>query len=256
MAHGNTAGGIDATWYERFFHGIALDLWRAAVPPQQTLAEADYLVEQLRLRPGARVLDVPSGGGRHALELARRGCAVRGIDISAEFVAEARAAARAEGLAAEFTVGDMRAVPAAPAFDGVCCMGNSFGYIGREGSAEFVRAVGRALRPGGRFAINSGAIAESILPALEQTTRYDVGDIVMHIANTYHVREGCLETRFAFVRGGTRDERTSYQWVFTLAELGDMLARGGMAIVAAHAATDGAPYALGAQQAYVVAERK
>jgi hypothetical protein len=61
MAHEQTAGRIDATWYERFFHVIALDLWRAAVPPEQTLAEADYLVEHLRLRPGARVLDVPCG---------------------------------------------------------------------------------------------------------------------------------------------------------------------------------------------------
>src|SRR5262245_38881105 len=33
-----------ADWYRTFFRGLALDLWRAVVPPELTRAEADYLV--------------------------------------------------------------------------------------------------------------------------------------------------------------------------------------------------------------------
>jgi len=36
-----------------------------------------------RLPAGARVLDIGSGQGRHALPLARRGCRVTGLDTSA-----------------------------------------------------------------------------------------------------------------------------------------------------------------------------
>lgn len=57
------------------------------VPGQ--LAALDWLTA--RLAPGARVLDVGSGTGRPAAEaLARAGCAVTGIDVSAHMVDLAR----------------------------------------------------------------------------------------------------------------------------------------------------------------------
>ena len=58
-----------------------------------TVQEVDFLVDALELRPGMRVLDAGCGPGRHALELARRGIAVVGVDASPDFVALARAAA-------------------------------------------------------------------------------------------------------------------------------------------------------------------
>ena len=55
-----------------------------------TVQEVDHLVDVLGLAPGMRVLDVGCGPGRHAHELARRGIACHGIDISARFVELAR----------------------------------------------------------------------------------------------------------------------------------------------------------------------
>jgi len=52
---------MDPKWYESFFQGIVLDMWRAAASPQQTRLEVDFLERALKLRPGARVLDVPCG---------------------------------------------------------------------------------------------------------------------------------------------------------------------------------------------------
>ena len=54
------------------------------------MQEVDHVVAALGLQPGERVLDVGCGPGRHAHELARRGIAVHGIDISATFVELAR----------------------------------------------------------------------------------------------------------------------------------------------------------------------
>ncbi len=95
-----------SNWFEDFFHGIANDLWRKAVTAEQTRAEADFLERTLGKK--RRLLDVPCGNGRHSLELARRGCRMTGVDLSPEFIAEARSAAKAERLRAEFVVGDMR----------------------------------------------------------------------------------------------------------------------------------------------------
>jgi hypothetical protein len=53
-------------WFDTFFDALAFDVWAALVPPAHSDAEADYLLEQLHLRPGQRVLDAPSGDGRLA----------------------------------------------------------------------------------------------------------------------------------------------------------------------------------------------
>src|ERR1700730_5359593 len=56
-----------------------------------TEQEVAFLVEELQLRPGMRILDVGCGPGRHAHALARLGVEVVGVDIAAAFLAEAGA---------------------------------------------------------------------------------------------------------------------------------------------------------------------
>tara|TARA_B100000700_G_scaffold303878_1_gene375913 strand:+ start:11059 stop:11826 length:768 start_codon:yes stop_codon:yes gene_type:complete len=79
-----------------------------------TVREVDALVEILELAPGARVLDVGCGPGRHAHELARRGFEVVGIDISETFVELARSNAPP---GAEFICGDARTMAFEAEFD-------------------------------------------------------------------------------------------------------------------------------------------
>src|SRR5215831_19107319 len=81
---------IPTNWFEDFFHGITLDLWRKAIPPEHTKAEAEFLIEVLHCKSGARVLDVPCGNGRLSFELVKHGYRVTGIDISEEFIEEAK----------------------------------------------------------------------------------------------------------------------------------------------------------------------
>ncbi len=64
--------------------------------PDPFLREALAFVS---LPAGARVLDLACGRGRHALELARLGCAVEAWDRNGEVLAELEASAAAEGLA-------------------------------------------------------------------------------------------------------------------------------------------------------------
>ncbi|MGH9664720.1 MAG: class I SAM-dependent methyltransferase [Bryobacteraceae bacterium] len=116
------------------FRGAALDFWRRAVTAEQTHVEADFLERTFAAAPAAQFLDVPCGNGRHALELARRGYRTTGVDLSAEFIAEARAAGSAS---TSWVQGDMCDLPWSGAFDGACCFGNSFGYLDHEGAAGF-----------------------------------------------------------------------------------------------------------------------
>jgi len=244
-----------ADWWKTFFHGVPLDLWRGAVTPEMNRTEADFLQRVLKLPPGGKVLDVPCGFGRLALELARRGHTTSGVDIAESYLTEARAAAESERLPATFTHGDMRELPATPTFDGAFCFGNSFGYLDDEGTRAFVSAVARALRPGGGFVIDSGAVAESLLPTLLARRWYKVGDILLLIDNRFDHVTGRLETEYTFVRDGVTDTRRGFQRAYTYRELSELLRLAGFRDVEGFGSPAGEPYKLGAPRLLLVARK-
>lgn len=246
---------MDLRWYETFFDGIVLDAWRQAVSPEQTRAECDFLLRELRLGPGARVLDVPCGDGRHAIRLAARGCRVTGVDVSAAQLREARARRAPHGGSVEWRQADMRDLPWHGEFDACCCMGNSFAYLDPGGTGAFLQAVGRALKPGGRFVMDTGLAAESILTHFEEHQSAQVGDILFTEENRYVVEESCIETAYTFERDGEKATRTGLQWVFTIREIGEMLREAGLDVVACYGGVDGSPFAVGNPVLVLVAAR-
>ena len=114
-----------------------------------TVQEVDFLVDALGLAPGMRVLDVGCGPGRHSNELARRGIAAHGVDISERFVELARAA----GTTATFERGDVRHLAFDDEFDAVICLcQGGFGLLQGE---ESLAPLARAVKPGGRIAVSA-----------------------------------------------------------------------------------------------------
>jgi SAM-dependent methyltransferase len=96
---------------------------------------------------GARVLDAGCGTGRVAVELARRGHDVVGVDSDPSMLVEARRAApgldwRLEDLAA---LGEEHA----SAYDLVVAAGNVVVFLAEGTEQEVVRRLAGALRPGG-----------------------------------------------------------------------------------------------------------
>ena len=131
-------------WYESFFTELPNEFWRRAAGPQLTAADVAFVQARLQLAPGARILDVPCGSGRHTLVRAAAGYRVTGVDISAEAIGHARRAAAAAGVDVELTVADMRHIPPTGDFDAAVCLGNSFGYLGTAGVREFIAALSGA----------------------------------------------------------------------------------------------------------------
>ncbi len=242
-----------ATWFEDFFHGVANDLWRKFATPELNAAEADFLTGVFGAK--ARLLDVPCGNGRLSLELARRGCRVTGVDISKEFIIEATGHSTKSGVAAEWVNSDMRQLPWNAEFDGAFCWGNSFGYLEYNGMMAFVAGVARALKPGGRFVIDTGSVAESLLPTLKEREWYQVEDILFAIENRYLAAESCLETHATFVRNGQTETRTWWHWVYTAGEIQRLLAQAGLVNAQLFGGLDRRPFKLGCQHLLLIAEK-
>ena len=119
-----------------------------------TRQEVDFLVDQLGLTPGMRVLDVGCGPGRHAYLMAEQGIVVHGIDISRRFVDLATQGAPS---GATFERLDARAMAFAAEFDAVVCLcQGAFGLMTADGhDATVLARISRALRQGGRLALSA-----------------------------------------------------------------------------------------------------
>lgn len=246
---------MSADWYQNFFSGLVVELWSRVTTQQQTQGEADFLVAELGLKAGARVLDAPCGNGRHAIELARRGFRAVGVDISDEFLARARQASDAVAGDVDWLQADMQCLPELGALDGAYSFGNALGYVDQDATVRFFAAVARSLAPGGRLVIESYMLAESLLPNLQPQMTFEVGDITMDIAHEYNAAESRLDTQYTLRQGGLCERRTQWNWVFSAGELRRMLTAAGLATVALYSDQQRSPYHLGAPLAIVVAER-
>lgn len=243
-----------ADWWTGFFKGLFVEFWQAAIPAESTREEIDFLQKRLRLEPASRVLDVPCGHGRHSLELARRGCRVTGLDFSAEPLAAARRSAATEPVSVEWVEGDMRELPWRGEFEAALCAGGSFGYFEHAGNQGFLDGVGRALRPGGRFLLESGWIAEALLARFRERLDMEVpGGLRFQAENRYEPSEGIVESRFTVSRGGRSETRPARHRVYTYRELLRMLESAGFSDFEAFGSTAGEPFALGSPRLLLIA---
>ena len=188
-------------WYDHIF----------PVDPQTVRFLAD------RARPGGRVLDLACGTGGHAVELARLGFRVTGVDLDGAMIELARGKAAAiggaaagpaaEGPAAEFQVMDMREagrrLPAG--FGLVYCIGNSLVHLESEQAIGSLLADCRGLlEPGGRLVVQilhyDRIVSRNVVqlptlacenPRLSFERRYDysAGDRVVMFRTELRVRE-------------------------------------------------------------------
>ena len=100
-----------------------------------------------RVPSGARLLEVAPGPGYLAIELAKRGYAVTGLDISKSFVHIATRNAAQAGVAIKFEQGDAAHMPFSEAsFDFVVCTAAFKNFSNPVGALDEIH---RVLEPGG-----------------------------------------------------------------------------------------------------------
>lgn len=143
---------MERHWIDEFFGQAYLDTYLEMLTPERTQKEVDLIEKALDLKKEDRILDLASGHGRHAIELARRGYRnVLGLDYTPVFIEKAKKDAEAAGVKVELALGDMRALKFENEFDAIYNYFSAMFFFSDEVNQGILDGVARALKPGGRF---------------------------------------------------------------------------------------------------------
>jgi ubiquinone/menaquinone biosynthesis C-methylase UbiE len=118
---------------------------------------------------GEKVLDVACGAGELSLAVARKGCEVCGVDMSAAAIEYARALSHRAGISCRFEIADAERLPFPDGFfDKVICS-SSMEHFGDDSRA--LREMTRVLRPGGRVVLTVDSLNRPISDKLKARHR-------------------------------------------------------------------------------------
>lgn len=122
----------------------------------EVVRQVDWLWDRLSLREENRVLDVTCGPGLYAVQLARRGCSVHGIDFSPASIRHARQIAAEAGVAERciFELNDARAMDIPPgSFDAALFLYGQLAVFSPAEAADLLHRCAKALKPSSHLVV-------------------------------------------------------------------------------------------------------
>jgi SAM-dependent methyltransferase len=248
--------GTQDDWWRTFFRGAMVDFWLSVPTEEQDRQEADFLQEALEVAPPAQLLDIPCGGGRHSRALAARGYTMTGVDLSPEFLDAARSSSTSQPGEIVWEQREMRDLPWPGRFDGAYCLGNSFAYLDDSGNADFLKAVARTLRPGARFVLETGYVAEILFPSLQLRAWYPSGEMYVLADRRYDPSEGRLHVEYIFLSDRGIERRAMSARVYTYQEVVRLLEEAGFTRIEGYSSLAREPFRLGSSRLLLVATRE
>lgn len=248
----------DSTWYVDFFREDYLNVYGHLFNAERAEKEVAFSEKALHLRPGASLLDLCCGPGRHCVPFARHGFEVTGLDLSASYLQLARQAAEAENVALETVRADMRQIPFQSHFDAIVNMYSSFGYLESEAEdLKVLESVARALKPGGRLLLDmlnrEWAVANYI-----QNDWHAGGDGTLYVERReLDLATSRMHVSFKIIGpdGGRRDSAGHHIRLYTLTETARLLERVQIRVTGVFGGFDGESYSVDTRRMIIAAQK-
>jgi len=184
-------------WITFFDHYAPFYLQEAFT--RNTLQEVEFILEEFGLPAGSHILDVGCGVGRHAVELARHGLRVTGIDISEGMLSEGRRRAAQEDVSVEWVQADASDFHLPELADAAICLcEGAFGLLGSgddpyQHELRILSCIHAAIKPQARFILTTLNGMAKIRAASEEQVSQGVFDpmaIMETFSMEYETPEG------------------------------------------------------------------
>ena len=248
-----------SAWYVDFFRNDYLGVYGHMFTEERAEKESAFVATALKLKPGASVLDLCCGQGRHSVQLAKRGLKVTGLDLNPEYLELATKAAKAAKVKIETITADMREIPFNNKFDAIVNMYSSFGYLESEAEdLKVLESAARALKAGGRLLLDM-LNREWAIDNYIQNDWHTSADGTLYVERRdLDLATSRMHVHFIVVeQNGRRRESIGHTIrLYTLTEITRLLARVGLRVTAVFGGFDGEEYGIGARRMIVVARKE
>jgi len=236
-------GPSSAETWDAFFSDFYLRAYAAEAADEKAESQALGVARLAGVEPGAEVLDVPCGYGRHSLPLARAGYRVTGVDRSAALLDEARRRAGHERWP-KLVQADYRELPFPDAsFDAALNLFSSLGYLPVDEDTKVLAGIARVLRPGGSLVIETMHRDLLVLRWSDSDWRLMGEGRLLLEQRTFDAASGIATTSMTLIDGdGRRESRTWSVRVYAVTELLAMVERAGFADAKCYGDFDGGEF--------------
>jgi len=198
---------------------------------EQTLREVSFIKDALSPPADGHILDVACGYGRHAIELSQRGLRVTGLDLSLPLLIRAADESQRRALSVNFVHADMREMAFDSQFDGAYCVLSSFGYFDEETNLKVATSICRALKPGGRFLLDT--LNRDYIVSDLPTRVWWEGDgcvVLEEVDFNFHTSRVIIRRSVVFQDGRQMEQDISIR-AYSLHELGKLLRQAGFRVL-------------------------
>jgi 2-polyprenyl-3-methyl-5-hydroxy-6-metoxy-1,4-benzoquinol methylase len=177
-------------WYEELFENYAESYDKESYT-RGTRGEVDFIEKEINFDKTKRILDIGCGTGRHAIELAKRGYNVTGIDLSESQLNRAIEKAKKENLSINFLRADARYMDFNNEFDAaiMICEGAFPLMETDEMNFKILENARNALKPKGKLILTTLNALFPLYPSTEKFFNEQGAKSKDHYFNLLTLRE-------------------------------------------------------------------
>lgn len=260
---------IKKEWWETTFNEKYTTTYVDAAPFELTIKQVDFLHKNLKLKKGAKILDLACGFGRHSIELAKKGYNVTGVDFSNYLIKLARDEAKKQNINVTFIKKDIRKIYFKGKFDAAINMFTSFGYFkNEEDHALAIKNFSQSLKVKGKLLIDLNNSIYTILSIFKKSNKEKEtklltnthkkklsNGLVLTTVNQFDHKTMRWNMKRSWEKMGKRESYYTSVRLFFLPEINNLMENNGLRIKKTWGDFDGRPFNFNSHRLIILAEK-
>ena len=226
---------------------------------ERTVTEVEGVINLLNLKGGEKILDIPSGYGRHSVGLAKKGFNVVGSEINSIHLNKAIDNAKKVNALVKFTQENMIDISYNQEFDAVINMFYSFGFFDTDvENNKVLKNFYMALKPGGKLLFHTDVNIPRIISGKyrEDETRSLASGKTLRIIDKYNPEDKKIHGTWIIKDSNNKEEKKDYTVrVYSKEEFIDLCKAVGFKSFEVYSDWDKTPYSEDAEDMIIIATK-